>query len=631
MKKINKNSFYIFRILYGLFLVVALMACNKSVNVSEVPVPDPGVPSTELDIDKLNGMCVQVFYDNSTDPAFQFGRQHSLMLLNLLGHFPEYQQILGPIEKYKKGNLERCRASFYIGTVFGNKLPPEFISDYKTTSRQVAWMGYNFWQLGPDFEKTFGYRDYVFTTLDYTNRTADGKPSYFRDVLYKGETFFKISVWSPSATPAAPTPAPDQTLLAAFEVAKLTNKVSDASVVLAQTKHSFTNEVIPWALKSGNKFYISESPFSFMHEADRYFVFADLLFDILNVEPKHNAKNALLRIEDIHAMVDLKYLDEAITILKRNMVTPHIMIVPIFRDPLFSISREGDTRIEIRMEDVPQFSALIERYKSEGSVFIWHGITHQYQNIKNPFTGASGDDYEFWDSTKTLPIAEDSASYVLDKFENGFNSLKKFGIAPKVWVTPHYHGSALDNVMFGELFSWIIGRGVYSDAAITGLKKPDPTKPLHFDENTEASAQNRRDFFAGLSVVAPAAQRQFGQFYPYEIYGNIYGQSVVPENLGNVQPFLSNQVVATRNVARILEDAKRNLVLRDVWASVFYHPFLLDGNLNPENKDATKPKDLERLVIGLKALGYKFVNLDNYVASTKIKKGRPKVEIENLK
>ncbi len=614
-------------------MVVMLTACNKDVSASDVPgpVPAPGVPTTDLDVDKLNGMCVQVFYDNSTDPSFRAGRQHSLMLLNLLGHFPEYQQIIGPIEMYKKGNLDRCHASFYIGSVFGNKLPPEFISDYKATTRQVAWMGYNFWQLGLDFEKTFGYRDYVFTSLDYTNRTPDGKPSFFRDVLYKGETFFKISVWSPSATPGAPTPSPDQTLLTAFEVAKLSNKVSDKSVVLAQTKHSFTNEVIPWALQAGNKFYVTESPFSFMHEADRYFVFADLLFDILKVEPKHNAKNALLRIEDIHSMVELKYLDEAVTILKRNAVTPHIMLVPIFRDPLFAIAREGDTRIEIRMEEVPQFRALIERYKSEGSVFIWHGIAHQYQSIKNPFTGASGDDYEFWDSTKTLPIAEDSVSYVLDKFEDGFNSLKKFGIAPKVWVTPHYHGSALDNVMFGELFSWIIGRGVYSDAAITGLKKPDLTKPLYFSENTDASAQNRRDFFAGLSVEAPATQRQFGQFYPYEIYGNIYGQNVVPENLGNVQPYLSNQVVATRNVARILEDAKRNLVLRDVWASVFYHPFLLDGKLNAENTDLTKPKDLERLVSGIKALGYKFINLDTYVTSTKIKKGKPKIEIESLK
>lgn len=616
----------------ALICFVLVTSCNSNnVSSSDIPPPSDDQPKTNEDIDKLGGKCVQVFYDNSTDPTFKSGRTHALMLLNLLGHFPEYQRILGPIELYKTGNLERCHASFYIGSVFGNKLPAEFLTDYKKTTRQVVWLGYNFWQLGLSFEKTFGYRDYVFTTLDYTNRTADGKPGYFRDVLYKGENFFKTSTWSPSATPGAPTPTPDQTLQCAFEVAKLTNKVSDAGQVMATTRHSFTNEVIPWALKSGNKFYITESPFSYMHEADRYFVFADLLFDILKVEPRHNSKNALLRIEDIHALVDLQYLDEAITILKKSAVTPHIMLVPIFRDPLFAISREGDTRTEIRMEEVPQFISLIERYKREGAVFIWHGITHQYREAKNPFTGASGDDYEFWDSNKNSPIAEDNIPYVLDKFENGFNSFKKYSIAPTVWVTPHYHGSALDNVIFSELFTWVIGRGVYSDASITGLKKPDPAKPLHFDENSPASAQNRRDFFAGLKVEAAAGMRQFGQFYPYEIYGNIYGQKIIPENLGNVQPYLSDQVVATRNVARILEDAKRNLVLRDVWASVFYHPFLLNGVINKENADTTKPKDLELLVKGIQALGYKFVNLDDYVANSTVNKAKPQIEIEKLK
>lgn len=608
-------------------LFIGLTACNKDVSFT----PTPGGQDAPPDINKLDGNCVQVFYDNSTDPTFKFGRAHALMLTNLLGHFPEYQQVVGSIDKYKKGDLERCHASFYIGAVFGNVLPKDFLNDFKTTTRQVVWMGYNFWQLGLDFEKIFGYKDYIFTTLDYTNLTADGKPGFFRDILYKGETFFKFSTWSTTTPPATTTPAPAQTLVAAFEVAKLTNKTSTASVVMAETKHSFTNEVIPWALKANNKFYITESPFSFIHEADRYFVFADLLFDFLKAKPKHNSKNALLRIEDIHGLVELNYLDEAINILKRNSVIPHIMLVPIFKDPLLSIAREGDTRTVVRMEEQTNFASLIQRYKSEGTVFIWHGITHQYHNIKNPFTGASGDDYEFWDSTKSTPVAEDSVSYVLDKFDDGFSSLKKFGIAPKIWVTPHYHGSALDNVMFGQMFSWIIGRGVYSDSKITGLKTLDASRPLDFNVNSTVESQNRRDFFAGLKVDTVAGVKQFGQFYPYEIYGNIYGQNVIPENLGNVQPYLSDQVVATRNVARILEDAKRNLVLRDVWASVFYHPFLLDPALNTENTDATKPKDLERLVTGIKALGYKFVNLDDYVASSTVKKGKPRIELEDVK
>ena len=53
--------------------------------------------------------------------------------------------------------------------------------------------------------------------------------------------------------------------------------------------------------------------------------------------------------------------------------------------------------------------------------------------------------------------------------------------------------------------------------------------------------------------------------------------------------------------------------------------------LNKENADATKPKDLERLVIGIKALGYKFINLDDYVSANKTAKGNSKIEIEILK
>lgn len=625
---INKKYFAVYLIIFALMGLIS--ACSKSVSFTDVPKSS----GTTEDISKLNGKCVQVYYDSSTDPTFKFGRTHGLMLLNLLGHFPEFQQVIGPIELYKKGDLDRCHASFYLGSVYGNKLSEDFLSDFKTTTRQVVWMGYNFWQLGPDFERIFGYKDYVFTTLDYTNLTSDGKPGYFRDVLYKGETFYKYSTWSTSTPPTTPTPAPAQTLLAAFEVAKLTNKTSDVSQVMATTRHSFTNEVIPWALKANNRFFVTELPFSFIHEADRYFIFADMLFDFLKTEPKHNAKNAVLRLEDIHAMVELNYLDEAVTILRRNNVIPHIMLIPIYRDPLLSNVRPDDTRTEVRMEAVPAFISLIQQYKTQGSVFIWHGITHQYSNIKNPFTGASGDDYEFWDSTKNTPVAEDSVKFVLDRFENGFNSLKLFSIAPKIWVTPHYHGSALDNVIFGQLFSWIIGRGVYSDAKISGVDTATMNNlgSLEYNMANTASEQDRLNFFSKLNVTVSDGVKQFGQLYPYEIYGNIYGQNVIPENLGNVQPYLSDQVVATRNVAKILEDAKRNLVLRDVWASVFYHPFLLDPLLNNENTDLTKPKDLERLVTGLQALGYKFISLEDFAEShANVKKSGPRIELENIK
>lgn len=590
-------------------LVFMMLSCDKT---KFVPTP-----TAQVATDKS---CVQIFYDTTSDPQYKnLGRSYGLMLANLLGHFPEYQQIIGPIDLYKAGDLDKCHATFYIGATYDKTLPAEFLKEYKTTSQRVIWMGYNFWQLGDEFETTFGYgvknNDFVFTTIDYTQKSYDGKPGFYRDIVYKGETFYKFSKW---------TDATETNLTAAFEMTKFVRQSNPAAAtVMAEAKHSTTNNSIPWAIKSNNKYFVAEIPFSYIHEADRYFVFADLLFDFLDAAPKHDSKNAFVRIEDIHSQIELNYLDDTVNILKNNNIVPHIMIVPIFKDPTQTPHQV------VRMENEPGFADAIRRYKSEGSVFIWHGIFHQYDDLINPFTGISGDDYEFWDFPNSSPVKEDSTNYVLNKFDDGFSSLKQFLISPKLWVTPHYHGSALDNIMFGKMFSWVIGRSVYNDFTITGVKPLDPAKPIHFDMDNPATAQNRRDYFSTLQVKDVPGFKQFGQLYPYEIYGDIYGQRLLPENLGNVQPELNDQVVATRSVDKILADAKRNLVLRDVWASVFYHPFLLDPALNPENLGPNK--DLDRLVKGIKNLGYNFINLDTYATQNTRAAGKPRIELTEIR
>lgn len=598
-------------------LVVNVSSCNQKRTEFRI-VPGTKTPPAS----EISSNCVQIFYDTTTDIKYKnLGRSYGLMLANLLGHFPEYQQIIGPIDLYLKGDLEKCHASFYIGSNYDKPLPSDFLIDYKTTTRQVVWMGYNYWQLGNDFETTFGYGvnngDYIFTTIDSSSSSSDGKPGYFRDIIYKGETFYKFSKWSDAA---------HTSLIAAAEMTKfLRQSNAMASTVMASAKHSTTNEIIPWALQAQNKFFVAEIPFSYIHEADRYFVFADLIFDFLKAEARHNSKNAFIRIEDIHSQIELNYLDDAVNILKNNNIVPHIMIIPIYKDP----NTNPDTIV--RMENEPGFAEAITRYKSEGIVFIWHGITHQHNDMINPFTGISGDDYEFWDFPHSSPVAEDSTTYVLNKFDDGFNSLKLFSIAPKLWVSPHYHASALDNVMFGQMFSWTIGRSVYNDFTISGAKVPDPAKPINFDFTNPATDQNRRDYFSNLVVQDVPGFKQFGQLYPYEIYGDMYGQRILPENLGNVQPELNDQVVATRSVDVILADARRNLVLRDVWASVFYHPFLLDPALNAENAGNPSQTDLERLVKGIKNLGYNFINLETYADQNTKAAGAPRIELTDIR
>jgi uncharacterized protein YdaL len=610
-------------------LFFSLFSCEKNSQQAPQPAadakpssPQPALPATPSPAPHPNEAgCVQVFYDKSEEHG-DLARSYALMILNLMGHFPQYQQIIGPMDRYRKGDLNKCKATFYIGLAKEAVLPADFLADYAATSKTVVWMGSNFWQLGPEFEKTFGYKNYEITGLDTANKTPepDNKPSFFRDVLYKGEVFSKYNVWLKDGSGA---------LDGSFEMIKLTEKTSSKAAVLAEVRHSFSKEVIPWALQSGRKFYIAEIPLSYFHEADRYFVFADLMFDFLEEKPRHNAKNAFIRLEDIGPMEDLKYLQEAMDIFSRHQVVPHFNLYPIFMDPLNTEPSLNGKGI-LRMEDATAFSTAIQNHIKNGAVIIWHGVTHQYSNVKNPWTGASGDDYEFWDATANAPVAEDSIDFVLNKMEDGFKSLKSQNIEPKLWVIPHYEASALDNVIFGQLFSWMVSRGVYIDNKISGLKTGF-NKPIGFSKaQAEETTKNRKDFFSGLTVKANPKIR-FGQIFPYELYGDIYRQHVIPEDLGNVEPELTDQVEFTRTVDTMLNDAKRNLVLRDVWASAFYHSFLLDPKMNAANRDPSKPKDLERLITGLKALGYNFINLETWIKDKNEPLTRPRIELEELR
>lgn len=576
MKTKTKIRQFIFA---GLFILIS-GGCSKNA-ASFTPVDDKKVLS-DIDDTKVvtDGKCIQVFYDTTADPTYTTGRAYALMLLNLLGHFPEYQQVTGPIRLYKKGDLERCHASFYIGSYYNNVLPSAFISDYLSTTKTVVWLGYSIWQLGLEFEKTFGYSSSVsFTTLDTVNKSTDGKPSFFRDILYKGETFSKYGQYSD---------ATNTKFVATPELVKFQSKLSDVATVLVTAKHSFTNEVIPWALKAGNKYYVAEAPFSYVHERDRYLVFSDLLFDFLEEQPKHAKKYALIRLEDVNPMSDQSLIDKAVGIMKKYLVTPHIAITPIY---------ESATQT-VRMENSPLFLNLMQRYQSEGSIFLWHGNKYPYVTATS---NASVTDF-------------------LGKLEDGFSSLKSAAIAPKFWVTPNYTASTVDNIILGKSFNWNIGRAQYSDFRMKNLTAP--VLNLTFDLTDPMRTQNRKDYFANIAVTEVAKPASFSQFFPYEIYGNQYGQKVIPENLGNVTPTL-------RKVADILADAKRNLVLRDVWASVFYHPYLLSGTLNPDNINPALPTDLENMVKGLQGMGYEFVNLNDYSTTNTTATLRARVELED--
>ncbi len=545
--------------------------------------------------------CVQIFYDRSPDPTYWMGKTYATFLQNLLGHFPEFQQIISPIELYKKGEIENCRATFYLGSYFDNKIPADFLVDYQKTQKSVVWFGYSIWQMGEAFEQIFGYRYDGLTTLDKQLTDEKGHPTFFKWITYKGETFFKFGDWSLTNP---------QEFLAPFEQIIISKTRSGDTSVLSTARHSGREIEIPYAIRNKNHFYVADIPFSYMHEADRYLITTDLLFDILKVEPKHKKRLALLRIEDVHALLPLYNLYGMTNVLIEEKVPINISLIPIFFDPLYVYARSQSDEY-VTMDRKIQFVEYLREMQKLNASFIWHGVTHQTGRRKNPHNGASGDDFEFWLSQENRPLEKDSASWVLDRLNDGFYTIMQTKLAPPlVWLTPHYQASALDYLIFARVFPWNVGRVIYFEFQAHNLPAHDPS---HWFSKLDPTAQkNRIDTFSKISIKN-VSQRWNGQFFPYEIHGDIYGQRIIPENLGNSQPYISEHVLRTRTAKEIVQDAKRNLVIRDAWASFFYHPYLLQPfNSGGRGAFPGDPKELRYIVREIKKLGYTFINAHQF-------------------
>ncbi|MCB9025523.1 MAG: DUF2334 domain-containing protein [Bdellovibrionaceae bacterium] len=578
---------------------------NRSIITSQSQIPSP-----------LKQECVQVYYDKGPND-YWIGRTYALFTQNLLGHFPELQQIIAPIEYYQSGDLDRCRASIYIGSHYDSPIPPDFIKDYLSTKKNVAWLGYNIWRK-PELAALFGYKYIGLSKLNSEILDFQGLPTFYKGIDYKGERFTKFGDWSQSLP---------KVFLAAFEMVELqplnegleedikgkskpsTNKLK--TQVLAKAVHNGTKEERPYILRNKNHFYIADAVYSFMHESDRYMIFTDLLFDILNLPPRHTKKMAVMRMEDVHPLMPLDSLYTFSRTLKSLNVPLNVSIIPFFFDPLDLADRDYNEEF-VAASQKKSFVEWIKEVQKDKACFIWHGVTHQYGRIKNPFEGSSGGDFEFWDAIKNQPVKEDSAKWVLNRLYDGYYELNKIGVQPKIWLTPHYQASTLDNILFSRVMPWNMGRMIYNN--FEWLSPIPSHKKKYWFQDTDVESQALR--LKELSNISYKITSPWwnGQIFPFEIYGDIHGQRILPENLGNSQPFENAHVIRPRSVQEMVADAKRNLVLRDVWASYFYHPFLFDHyNEGGRGRFRGDPSELVYLINEIKKMGYEFIDLEKFV------------------
>jgi uncharacterized protein YdaL len=548
--------------------------------------------------------CVNIFHDEVYEKARQRGPMNAIMLANLLGHWPQYELRVRPIQDYQSADIEACKATLYLGTLDEAEIPESFLADFSTSRKRLAWIGFGVQKLNPRWlEQAFHHQVSGRVTID-DNRAK--KAGFYQYVSYKGSVFHK-DVQTSNGTHEG-----------AFDAVRFVPVGPDAAkVVLAHLIHNETNHSIPYFLRADNRFLVGDIPFAYMHEADRYLAFADLLFDILDEQPVRQSRLAFARTEDIHGFYDREILRASFATMRAEGVPISIAHIPLFMDP-FNAYHRGYIRRPAPANLVPGFTAMIaDLVKDNKNAILWHGTTHQFALTKNPHSGTSGDDYEFWNAVAQRPVDGDGVAFTLDRLAQGLRVFEHYRVAPRYWVTPHYQASATNNRVFGAVFPWTVGGVTYYASSFkpaftvratnpqASILMPSVTRQLLSDLKNQAWGE----------IDARSEEGQ-SQTFPFEIYRDVYGQRIIPETLGYLSFEISDQTDFIRTPEQMLADAQRNLVVRDYWASFFFHPFIFasreEGGVGSRRGDTS---ELRKLLIGLKSLGYQFVGLGEFEAS----------------
>jgi uncharacterized protein YdaL len=497
-----------------------------------------------------------VLYDTAGQWGY-LGELYATMVANLAGHFGTVTA--APVSAYKAGQLNGYTATVYVGSTYDGGLPAAFSADVLAGTRPVVWLNDNIWtmanQVGvQQFITRYGW--------DPTNSYfgVGGSPGAVTSVAYRSQTLPRTfpagtdgGVLRPALVPAG----------------------NPAVSVLATAKDTSTNPAttFPWAVRSGNLTYVGEIPFSYVAENDRVIAFEDLLFDALapGTPTRHRA---LVRLEDISPASDPAQLRAMADYLYSQKVPFGVNVIPVYTDPLGEYN--GGVKETITLTQAPTVLAAIKYMLTRGGVLLDHGYTHQYAAVKSPYTGVSGDDFEFFrahvDAADNVvldgPVAEDSTAWANGRITAAKNQFKLAGLpTPTIWVTPHYTASDTDSRAIAKAYTARWERVLYPSGALRGV-----------------------------SPACPKAKwpcTMIGQFMPYPVK-DVFGGLVLPETLGNYEPEAYNNHPA-RLPADLVASARSNLAVRDGFASFFYHP--------------TYPlAPLQQIVTGIKGLGYTFVS-----------------------
>lgn len=517
----------------GFLVKSALAAPLPGVVPMGTPLADT---STIVMDDSLSAVPIQgpstLVLYESNEPASELA---ATAVVNLSGHFGA--ATAKTIDHYVPGEGATYDGVVFVGVFGSTEIEAPFLTEVAEGAFDVLW-------LGEGIDQITNVDDRYFSAAGWLPQSEIRSAA--TTVTYKGSTFERDPRASATVTLSVTKPA-------------------DVEVLATSLNTSGIEQ--PWAIRAGNVTYVAESPFDYMSEGNHSLVVADLLFDLLDPE-RPERHRALVRLEDVGPYADPESLRAIADELSARKVPFTVAVYTVWRDPK-ALYNWGT---EIRLADQPEVVEALKYMQSKGGTLLMHGISHQYGEGPNPYEGVSGEDFEFYlahlDEANNVildgPTPEDSPEWMRDRIHQGFAEMADAGLGtPTYFEFPHYAGSPVSYQTITPYFEARYDQGSYFPGLLSG---------------------------GTVDANAP-----FTQFVPYPVY-DVYGEYVIPENLGNIIPVGYNNH-DDRFPQDLVNAANATMVVRDSVASFFFHPFL-DISMLLETVD------------GMTALGYTFVSPD---------------------
>ena len=224
--------------------------------------------STELQTQTSNNGFSSLALETQAFSYTEAAQLYAIFLANLVGRYNNIPVIRRPVSSYQAGQANNYLRTFYLGTTYGSPVPQALINDARAGGK-ITWINYHIWNAVPYSNATDAASSplgFSFTNIVGAYDSATYTTTYNK-VDYRNFTYNKF--------------------LAPMEMGEIKIENPTGITVHAWAKNSAGTQ-IPYALQKGNFWYISDNPFVYIHETDRYLVFADLLGPMLTtIKPAH--------------------------------------------------------------------------------------------------------------------------------------------------------------------------------------------------------------------------------------------------------------------------------------------------------------------------------------------------------